>query len=394
MTMIAVIDDDQTMRLMVTTVLRGSGYDVVEAADGAEGLALVRNVKPDCVVSDVQMPQMDGIAMLTAMRADAMIADIPVVMCTSLAERAHMRTGMVSGADDYVTKPFRMEELLEAVETQLRKRNLRDSEQRSELSRALDEQKSALMRDHEERLATELESRWLAGLENSLNAPAQQSFDEATVLYVDVLTQTTALLLTSEELSRVVKATYAEVSLAASAQGAHHIQLRGDGLLVVFAHATTPRQEAVSTNGTPAPHGLRALRAASAIAHSARNAYAQLREAAPQRHLPKATPRVALHSGSLTITSIEDGMRNSPPVVMCVGDTINKVVQLQQHARMTDWSITASDEVVQHVGAAALWSRSAAIAVGPKAQAMTVHEFHAIVSVGSSSAATNTGAAA
>jgi DNA-binding response OmpR family regulator len=363
--MIAVIDDDQTMRLMVSTVLRGSGYDVVEAEDGVEGLEVIRRMKPDCIVSDVQMPNLDGIAMLTALRKDAAIADIPVIMCTSLAERAHMRTGMTSGADDYVTKPFRMDELLEAVDTQLRKRTLRDSDETAEMNRALDLQKSTLMRAHEERLASELESRWLASMSQPA-APQQQSFDCASVLCVDILSQTTALLLASEELSLVVKDTYAQVSAVATTHGACHLQLRGDGLLLVFADdAQKPELE---------PHALRALRAAQAIVGRARSAYTRLRESNAERLLPHATPRVAVHSGSLTITSIEDSLRNTPAVTVCVGETVNKAVQLQAYSRLSNWAVTASEATAALAGNAARWQGSQAVTLGAKGEPLVVRE--------------------
>ncbi|UUZ69584.1 response regulator [Polaromonas sp. P2-4] len=79
--------------------------------NGADGLLLVRNHQPELVISDIQMPVMDGFAMLQALRAEPALLAIPVILLTSLQERAHMRIGMTSGADDYITKPFRPGEL-------------------------------------------------------------------------------------------------------------------------------------------------------------------------------------------------------------------------------------------------------------------------------------------
>ena len=115
MPLIVVMEDDAATRMLVASVLKKDGYDVMSADNGVEGLALVRAHKPDLVISDIQMPVMDGFAMLQQLRNDPSIEAIPVVLLTSLQERAHMRIGMTSGADDYITKPFRPGELREAA---------------------------------------------------------------------------------------------------------------------------------------------------------------------------------------------------------------------------------------------------------------------------------------
>ena len=97
MPLIVVMEDDAATRMLVASVLRKDGYDVMMADNGLSGIELVRQHKPDLVISDVQMPGMDGFAMLQALRADPAILHTPVVLLTSLLERAHMRIGMTSG---------------------------------------------------------------------------------------------------------------------------------------------------------------------------------------------------------------------------------------------------------------------------------------------------------
>src|SRR4051812_48018258 len=100
MALILVIDDDTTQRFAAKFSLEKAGHKVMEASDGVEGLAQVRARLPDVVVCDVVMPRMDGHRFLAALRDDPQIAAVPVLLVTSLGERADVRKGMNSGADD------------------------------------------------------------------------------------------------------------------------------------------------------------------------------------------------------------------------------------------------------------------------------------------------------
>ena len=127
MSLIVVIDDDAGTRLLISHVLKKEGYQVMDAEDGAKGLALIREHEPDLVVSDVQMPLMDGFEVLGQVRNDPMLAATSVILLTSLQDRSYMRQGMTTGADDYLTKPFSQQELCEAVSAQLNKRERADA---------------------------------------------------------------------------------------------------------------------------------------------------------------------------------------------------------------------------------------------------------------------------
>lgn len=79
MPLIVVMDDDSSTRVLVSAVLRKEGYDVLAAEDGAQGLALIREHRPDLVVSDVQMPNLDGFGVLEAVRADEVLTTLPII---------------------------------------------------------------------------------------------------------------------------------------------------------------------------------------------------------------------------------------------------------------------------------------------------------------------------
>ena len=123
MTKILVIEDEEPIREKIMTVLRYEGYDAVGANDGAEGVRLASDEQPELIICDVLMPQMNGYGALSAMRAKPETAAIPVIFLTAAASRADQRKGMELGADDYITKPYTVDELLSAVRTRLERQN-------------------------------------------------------------------------------------------------------------------------------------------------------------------------------------------------------------------------------------------------------------------------------
>ncbi len=106
---------------MVHLALMDKGYDVLEAENGAQGVDLARRHLPDLILCDVNMDQMDGYSTLSALRAQPGTASIPVILMTGLADNAGMRHGMELGADDYLAKPFTLDDLYAAVEARLKK---------------------------------------------------------------------------------------------------------------------------------------------------------------------------------------------------------------------------------------------------------------------------------
>ncbi len=121
---IVIAEDDPDIRSNLARLLRLEQYEVWAAENGEEALALVRQHMPDLVLSDVMMPRMTGHALLQALRADASTAHIPAILLTARAEHSDRREGMNLGADDYLVKPFKREELLDAVRSRLERVSL------------------------------------------------------------------------------------------------------------------------------------------------------------------------------------------------------------------------------------------------------------------------------
>src|SRR5437773_1383597 len=118
---ILVIDDDDALREIVEISLEHAGFEVTQADNGVAGVQQACAQLPDLILCDIRMERMDGYRTLAALRQDTATAPIPVILMTGMADTAGMRQGMELGADDYLSKPFEVLQLLAAVNARLKK---------------------------------------------------------------------------------------------------------------------------------------------------------------------------------------------------------------------------------------------------------------------------------
>ncbi len=124
---ILIIEDQPDMRENISTILAMEDFAVLEAVDGRKGIELARDEKPDLILCDIMMPEMDGYDVLHALRADRTVAGTPFIFLTAKGEKRDQRAGMNLGADDYLTKPVSATELLAAVNARLAREQVRTS---------------------------------------------------------------------------------------------------------------------------------------------------------------------------------------------------------------------------------------------------------------------------
>jgi two-component system, cell cycle response regulator len=124
--LVLVADDSLVIRAWLRRELEGHGYQVIEAVDGEEALRTCREKAPDVVLLDVEMPKLDGHAVLAQMKRDVDLAGIPVVFCTGRTTTDDVVEGLRLGAHDYLRKPFEGPEVLARVGAALRVKNLQD----------------------------------------------------------------------------------------------------------------------------------------------------------------------------------------------------------------------------------------------------------------------------
>ncbi len=126
---VLVVDDEENIRELLSVSLKFQGYDVLTAANGPEALDICRTNRPDLLVLDVMMPGMDGFGLLKRLRDDGIAA--PALFLSARDSVADKVNGLTIGGDDYVTKPFSLEEVVARLEVMLRRSGFTDASQRS-----------------------------------------------------------------------------------------------------------------------------------------------------------------------------------------------------------------------------------------------------------------------
>jgi DNA-binding response OmpR family regulator len=112
---VLVIDDDPVIVKLLRVNFELEGFNVISAGDGREGVEKARNERPDVVISDIMMPTMNGLELVSTLKSDPETADLPVLLLSAKAQMADVQRGFELGADDYVTKPFDPIELIDKV---------------------------------------------------------------------------------------------------------------------------------------------------------------------------------------------------------------------------------------------------------------------------------------
>ncbi|MGQ2981673.1 MAG: protein kinase domain-containing protein [Polaromonas sp.] len=333
MALILVVEDEDTIRGNIVRLLTLEGFDTVAAVDGEAGLAQARARAPDLIISDVNMPGMDGFALLAAVRADGELATTPFVLLTALDDRGSMRRGMTTGADDYLSKPFTRTELLDTVEAQIRKKARVEERFNAGLA-ALEARLRASFADRiggrqATTFALELPP---AGADTG---PALQ----ATVL-VSTIRNFTSLAekLDAAEVSQLLTEYFERTCQPVLKNGGRHLKFVGDGLMAVFAD---------TLSGSPLPAPRRAISAALAMALATQEFRVWLEQRFPARGLPPFAIGVGLHDGEVRLCRMgaDDSAELTP-----VGDTVGLAARLEATTRERGWTVLASASVLAQAG--------------------------------------------
>ncbi len=116
-----IIEDDADVAKTIERTLRGGQFEITIASNGVEGLQKVRRLKPDIIILDIIMPKMDGLEVCRAIRSDPMLSEIPILFLTAKAKDEDRIAGLLAGGDDYLVKPFNIDELVLRIQAILRR---------------------------------------------------------------------------------------------------------------------------------------------------------------------------------------------------------------------------------------------------------------------------------
>jgi DNA-binding response OmpR family regulator len=331
MALIIVCEDDAATRALIVAVLSKAGHEVESFDNGLKAYVRLLDGDAELLVSDVQMPLKNGFELVADVRAESALVNLPCILLTSLAERAHMRIGMTSGADDYVTKPFQPSELLAAVDSQLKRAMQRYMEQSRHLEQSVDkavgERTNELTVMYENRLGAELQSRWART--NTQTVHLQGSLIACAFMDSDAWQKS----LPEQQLAELAKLYFGKLADTAALLTADHVQFVGDGLLIAFDQ----QRDTPSVN-----HFTRALRLLQSLHSTQTSVQVIAKTQWAQWSQPVFTPCVCVHFGTLSLAKIE-GVTGGIDQLVPVGQSIGETRKLLKTAQSLRWPIAISD---------------------------------------------------
>jgi class 3 adenylate cyclase/tRNA A-37 threonylcarbamoyl transferase component Bud32 len=322
---VLVIEDEPSIRNNIMLMLKVEKYAAIGAENGRVGLELARSDPPDLILCDVMMPEMDGFAVLEALRAEPRFAEIPFIFLTALDDRSSMRRGMNLGADDYLPKPFTRNELLEAVNSRLKKfEHLTQA-----LAARLVPQQDRLTRKFREKISG---GDGTAALEEADAASLTGKIADATVLFSDIRNFTTySERLTSDEIAELLNA---YLAAACAPVIRHHgvvMKFIGDGVMALFEAGAGEKSS---------DHAHRAVRAGLAMQLAALEFRKWIAQRHPSASLPEFSIGVGIHTGEVLLCHVGAPGRGE---LTAVGDTVNIASRLEGQTKQLGWAVVASE---------------------------------------------------
>jgi class 3 adenylate cyclase/tRNA A-37 threonylcarbamoyl transferase component Bud32 len=333
---VLVIEDEPSIRNNIMLMLKVERYAATGAENGRVGLELARRDPPDLILCDVMMPEMDGFAVLEALRAEPRLAEIPFIFLTALDDRSSTRRGMNLGADDYLPKPFTRNELMEAVNSRLKKfENLTRA-----LAARLVPQQDSLTQKFRERISGGDRG---APVEDADTGKLTGRIAEATVLFSDIRNFTTySERLTSAEIAELLNAYLGTACAPIIRCGGVVMKFIGDGVMALFE--ARPSRAGDS-------HAHRAVRAGLGMQLAALEFRVWVRQHHPSQSLPEFSIGVGIHGGEVLLCHV--GTPGGGELT-AVGDSVNIASRLEDQTKELGWAVVASEATVSAVGSAAV----------------------------------------
>jgi DNA-binding response OmpR family regulator len=365
MSTIYVVEDDASTLLLIVSSLEKLGHRVVTSGNGRTALGEIPDVVPDLLITDINVPGLDGYGLVRELRADSRFATLPVIMLSSMAQRANVRIGMTAGADDYITKPFSFAELREAVDAQLKRRTLLQGAQNEAIKSAVEDLREEFAVVYEQRLQDAVTRMW-----SDSDAAKTKEVMRATVLYTGMKHFLRyAEVLTDEQVGDFVQRYYQTCVDTVELFGASALQFYGDGMLAVFA----ADNDTLSVN-----HHLRAWRAAMGLLNAGNRLKASFDKRLYRIGLPLFDTSVSLHEGLIQMVRV-DGLTGKAAGAVPVGDAINVVKEINR--KMCNlWQVSASKQVADHLTEIARTGQKSVLNMSPRVDPVAICELVALPS--------------
>ena len=334
---ILVVEDETSIRSNLLRMLQLEDFEVCGAENGRVALELVHQFQPELILCDVMMPELDGFGVLTALREDDRTEAIPLIFLTALDDRENLRRAMVQGADDYLTKPFSRDDVLQAIRARMARAAAAVRREAQRLS-AREEQLKLMFQDS---MMGNTHDRFQVDASDAKSAEMR----EATVLFSDIRGFTTiSEQLNAQEVAELLNAYFAAVCEPILAAGGEALKFIGDGVMAVFSD-----NQADAADLPPAgAHAHRAIQAALGMTLAAHRFKTWLDERFGGRGLADFAIGVGLHSGEVMMCFVGSGDRHE---FTAIGDTVNLASRLEGKTKELGWSVIASLPTLHAAGA-------------------------------------------
>lgn len=374
---VLVVDDNEDVRDLLRLHLVAGGFDVQLAASGQQALDIIAEAAPELLLTDLNMPGMDGFQLIEAVRANEANRNMPIILLTAHNDVAVFRRGMDLGADDFLTKPVNSKDLLNALNSRLKRlEGMRVD--RSDAGRRTTENFhiSSVMGAQGTTVSGRLPVPTLMlrsafgsdddFSEASVGSDAVRKTVEGTVMFADIRGfSTIAERLTSDEVAELLNAFFGKACEPILDQGGWVVKFVGDGVIAMFD----------DTMGNSTPHAARALKAAILMIVISQRFQQWLEKRFPVRGLAPFCIGIGVHSGPVSVCQIGSGTKQE---VTVIGDTVNIAARLEAKTKEFGWSIVSSVDTWRGAGERFQSGPQGQIAVKGRASLMDVIEIRGL----------------
>jgi serine/threonine-protein kinase PpkA len=355
---ILVVDDDPTIREYVRLHLASANFEVQVAGDGATAYEMALLNPPDLILSDISMPYMDGFQFLEKIRANASLADIPIILLTQHSDASVFRRGMDLGADDFLAKPVRRNDLLTSISSRLKRLEGMRRPVENELpsptqSISVSPLPALLATPRREAPATTLSALPPFELTSPELLPPLHFEAVAPVAMADGNILGSVLVsgirnfsaftahLQPAEISELLNAYFVKACEPLLEQNGWVVKFAGDTVVAMFDGA----------RGQHVSHAQRALKAALLMTNTAQQFDLWIKHRFSRPSLPTFSIGVGIHSGIICVASgaVADG-QNETVETNISGETVELATYFEKLTKQLSWSIVASEDSIELAG--------------------------------------------
>jgi serine/threonine-protein kinase PpkA len=346
---ILVVEDDPATREVLTLYLQAAGHQVSSGEDGLDGLRKAVALTPDLIVSDVNMPNLDGFGLLSAVRGNNKTAGIPFVFLTMFDDRDTFRRAMGLGANDLINKPIKRDELLDTVNARLHRASTRGATLTPASAKAAGINNIPLQPARPIPSSSSLVRGGATPTMVSRSMPDTGSFGAVsndavketrigTVLFSDVRNYTTMCeILSPEEVAEMMNTFFTRACEPIQDQNGWVVKLLGDGVVAMFDSYASAAND----------HAERAMKSSLLMIAAARRFQGWINQRYRNRGLPEFGIGIGINTGEVVVCKIGAGPNAETTIL---GDTVNIAARLEAKTKELGWSIVAAQSTFKSSG--------------------------------------------